>query len=239
MAISTEISRTAGDDTIFDQSRIPVHVAHLNLRTTYSSKPSDLINCLHFPVASDKTQSRRTLDFKTTSKAQFMLKATSIMVGPSEATETTSRHFKKRKITQEPGPEASKRQKTTTLNDTDFILPTPSEVTAFQERVYTHLLCIPAGAVTSYAILARQLSSSPRAVGGALRKNPYAPKVPCHRVMAANGFVGGFMGDWQKAPSGINQSKKLDLLKAEGVDFTPEGKLIEKEHVWFKGPWKR
>ncbi|KAI5196668.1 hypothetical protein E4T39_07673 [Aureobasidium subglaciale] len=159
------------------------------------------------------------------------------MAESSVPTETTSSYFKKRRATQDTTPKASKHQKTTTLDDNDFVMPVPSEVTAFQERVYNHLLCIPSGTVTSYAILARQLSSSPRAVGGALRKNPYAPKVPCHRVIAANGFVGGFMGDWQKAPSGINQSKKLDLLKAEGVDFTLEGKLIEKEHVWFKGPW--
>ncbi|KEQ90356.1 hypothetical protein AUEXF2481DRAFT_572479 [Aureobasidium subglaciale EXF-2481] len=146
MVISTEISRAVRDDTILcsplvlssDENHLTnheplVYVAHLDLRTTCSSKPSDLINRFHFPVASGKTQSRRTLDFKTTSKAQSMLQATPIMVGPSELTETTSRHFKKRKTTQEPGPEASKRQKTTTLNGNDFILPTPSEVTAFQE----------------------------------------------------------------------------------------------------------
>ncbi|KAI4717901.1 alpha/beta-hydrolase [Aureobasidium sp. EXF-10727] len=105
------------------------------------------------------------------------------------------------------------------------------------KRVYTHLLCIPAGTVTSYAILAAQLSTSPRAIGGALRNNPFAPRVPCHRVIAANGFVGGFMGDWRKAPSGINQSKKLELLKEEGVEFTQEGNLVVRDGVWFKGPW--
>ncbi|THY99635.1 hypothetical protein D6C92_02228 [Aureobasidium pullulans] len=62
--------------------------------------------------------------------------------------------------------------------------PTPDS----DERVYTHLLLIPSGRITSYAILASQLHSSPRAVGGALRRNPYAPMVPCHRVIAANGF---------------------------------------------------
>jgi len=49
--------------------------------------------------------------------------------------------------------------------------------------------------------------------------------------------VGGFKGDWEKAPSGINQSMKLDLLKEEGVNFTPEGKLIVKDNIWFDGPW--
>ncbi|KIV97123.1 hypothetical protein PV10_00911 [Exophiala mesophila] len=111
-------------------------------------------------------------------------------------------------------------------------------VTEFQERVYAHLLAIPAGKVTTYANLARALNSSPRAVGGALRCNPFAPEVPCHRVIASDGFVGGFKGDWEKAPSGINQTMKLRLLNDEGVHFTPEGKLIVNNDVWFDGPWK-
>jgi len=91
--------------------------------------------------------------------------------------------------------------------------------------------------VTTYGNLARALNSSPRAVGGALRCNPFAPEVPCHRVIATDGFVGGFKGDWEKAPSGVNQSMKLDLLREEGVNFTPEGKLIVTDNVWFDGPW--
>lgn len=45
------------------------------------------------------------------------------------------------------------------------------------------------------------------------------------------------MGDWQSAPSGVNQSKKLELLTEEGVEFTQEGKLVVREGVWFQGPW--
>lgn len=90
--------------------------------------------------------------------------------------------------------------------------------------------------MTTYASLARALSSSPRAVGGALRVNPFAPEVPCHRVIASDGYVGGFKGDWEKAPSGVNQSMKLKLLKDEGVEFTEEGKLVVKD-VLFDGPW--
>jgi methylated-DNA-[protein]-cysteine S-methyltransferase len=81
------------------------------------------------------------------------------------------------------------------------------------------------------------LNSSPRAVGGALRCNPFAPEVPCHRVIASDGFVGGFKGDWEKAPSGINQTMKLTLLKEEGVNFSNGGKLIVTDDVWFDGPW--
>jgi methylated-DNA-[protein]-cysteine S-methyltransferase len=114
--------------------------------------------------------------------------------------------------------------------------PNVSHLTSLQ-RVYTLLLAIPPGRVTTYAHLARALSSSPRAVGGALRNNPFAPEVPCHRVIASDGYVGGFKGDWEKAPSGVNQSMKLQLLSEEGVQFTPDGKLIPRTGVWFDGPW--
>lgn len=46
------------------------------------------------------------------------------------------------------------------------------------------------------------------------------------------------MGDWERAPSGINQSRKLRLLKEEGVEFTDEGRLVGREGVWFTGPWE-
>jgi methylated-DNA-[protein]-cysteine S-methyltransferase len=60
-------------------------------------------------------------------------------------------------------------------------------VTPFQERVYALLQQIPEGRVATYAALARALGSSPRAVGGALRRNLFAPEVPCHRVLASTG----------------------------------------------------
>ncbi len=114
----------------------------------------------------------------------------------------------------------------------------PTKVpTPFQARVYALLLCIPPGQLTTYGALSKALDSSPRAVGGALRCNPYAPSVPCHRVIASDGFVGGFKGDWEKAPSGINQTLKLKLLRDEGVDFTSDGKLLVKNGIWFDGPW--
>ncbi|KAI9868038.1 MAG: hypothetical protein M1813_006783 [Trichoglossum hirsutum] len=105
-------------------------------------------------------------------------------------------------------------------------------VTDFQERVYTLLKQIPAGRVTSYRSLARTLSSSPRAVGGALRNNPFAPEVPCHRCISATGYIGGFQGSWEKAPSGVNCEKKLELLKGEGVMFDEGGKLVEGWRWW-------
>jgi O-6-methylguanine DNA methyltransferase len=57
------------------------------------------------------------------------------------------------------------------------------------KRVYALLSQIPPGRVSTYAALGKALNSSPRAVGGALRRNPFAPKVPCHRIICANGVM--------------------------------------------------
>jgi methylated-DNA-[protein]-cysteine S-methyltransferase len=62
-----------------------------------------------------------------------------------------------------------------------------------QLRVWRALSRIPPGEVRSYGDLAGRLKSSPRAVGGACRRNPIPIVVPCHRVVSASG-LGGFMG---------------------------------------------
>lgn len=64
-------------------------------------------------------------------------------------------------------------------------------VSEYQTRVYTLLQQIPEGRITSYAAIARALGSSPRAVGGALRSNPFAPEIPCHRCIASSGVRRG------------------------------------------------
>ncbi|USP82343.1 Methylated-DNA--protein-cysteine methyltransferase [Curvularia clavata] len=106
------------------------------------------------------------------------------------------------------------------------------KVTKYQERVYAALQQIPEGRVTTYAAMAKALNSSPRAVGSALRVNPFCPAVPCHRCIASTGFIGGFKGDWEKAPSGQNQESKLQLLKEEGVSFNEEGFLVDRSLLW-------
>lgn len=68
-------------------------------------------------------------------------------------------------------------------------------LTPFRKRVLLALCQVPLGSYTTYLALSNHLSSSPRAVGNALRNNPFAPRVPCHRVMAANGGIGGFGGE--------------------------------------------
>ncbi|KAK7510931.1 6-O-methylguanine DNA methyltransferase [Phyllosticta citriasiana] len=98
-------------------------------------------------------------------------------------------------------------------------------VSEYQTRVYTLLQQIPSGRVTTYGALAAALNSSPRAVG-------FAPEVLCHRCIASSGFVGGFKGDWENAPSGQNQSSKLKFLEEEGVRFDGEGVLLDQKLRW-------
>lgn len=93
---------------------------------------------------------------------------------------------------------------------------TPAPVTPFQRRVYEAVRRIPCGRVMTYAALARAIHcGSPRAVGQALRCNPFAPEVPCHRVIASDGSPGGFNGQ----RGGPALRRKLALLAAEGVHF--------------------
>jgi len=68
--------------------------------------------------------------------------------------------------------------------------------TAFQKRVWRALRAIPYGETRSYKDIARQIGSpnATRAVGGANGRNPVAIIVPCHRVIAADGSLGGFGG---------------------------------------------
>lgn len=67
-----------------------------------------------------------------------------------------------------------------------------AQVTSFERRVYDLCSQIPRGQVSTYGDMAKSLCSSPRAVGQALRRNPFAPEVPCHRVVAADRKIGGF-----------------------------------------------
>ena len=84
-------------------------------------------------------------------------------------------------------------------------------VTPFQQRVYAQTLRIPPGQTCTYGELAEALGSRQlaRAVGQALGRNPFAPIVPCHRVLAAHGGIGGFSAHGGAAT-------KLQMLANEG-----------------------
>ena len=98
-----------------------------------------------------------------------------------------------------------------------------SNVSEFQERVYSELTRVPKGKVTTYKWLAKRVGcASPRAVGQALRRNPFAPWVPCHRVIASDMTLGGFRG----RRTVFTLKEKFQLLADEGVCFE-NGKLSD------------
>jgi methylated-DNA-[protein]-cysteine S-methyltransferase len=101
--------------------------------------------------------------------------------------------------------------------------------TAFETRLYELCRRIPRGNVTTYGAMARALDSSPRACGQALKRNPFAPQVPCHRVIAASLELGGFSGSWGMDCTSVK--KKRQLLLEEGVRFDDAGKLIDTHAV--------
>lgn len=71
-----------------------------------------------------------------------------------------------------------------------------SRGTSFQKKVWKTLLKIPRGEVRSYSWIAKQIGApkAVRAVGSAVGKNPFAPQVPCHRVIRTDGSLGGYSG---------------------------------------------
>jgi len=126
--------------------------------------------------------------------------------------------------------------------------------------VYDLIREIPTGKVSTYKDVCAALGEgSPRSVGGALRNNPFAPYIPCHRVIASSFFVGGFKGEWESSARGQGdddvekkkiggknwhkpfrgggmgplQNEKLRMLIHEGVGFGRDGKvLVSRDAVW-------
>ncbi len=92
----------------------------------------------------------------------------------------------------------------------------------FHRRVYELARAIPPGQTRTYGELARELGdpAAARAVGQALGQNPFAPVVPCHRILAAGGASGGF-----SAPGGTRT--KLRLLELERARFGPQPGLFD------------
>jgi methylated-DNA-[protein]-cysteine S-methyltransferase len=84
--------------------------------------------------------------------------------------------------------------------------------TKFQLKVWAYLKKIPRGRVKTYSQVAKGIGKplAFRAVANAIGKNPYAPRIPCHRVIRSDGSLGGYSG------KGGIQTKKL-LLKKEGI----------------------
>jgi len=92
-------------------------------------------------------------------------------------------------------------------------------LTPFRQKVYDLVATIPEGKVSTYGLVAQKIGCGcARAVGQALRVNPFAPVVPCHRVVSSDMTLGGFDGETE----GENIRRKKELLVAEGVRFVDD-----------------
>jgi methylated-DNA-[protein]-cysteine S-methyltransferase len=94
----------------------------------------------------------------------------------------------------------------------------------FNQKVWTLTARVPKGKVTTYGEIARALNTRAyRAVGNALNKNPYAPEVPCHRVVGSTGELTGFAAGLEK---------KKAMLAQEGVELK-NGRVVMREKFTF------
>jgi methylated-DNA-[protein]-cysteine S-methyltransferase len=75
-----------------------------------------------------------------------------------------------------------------------FDLPLAPNGSSFQKKVWAALQRIAYGTTVTYGSLAQTVDSGPRAIGGACGRNPLPILIPCHRVLAANGSLGGYSG---------------------------------------------
>ncbi|MBN1669589.1 MAG: MGMT family protein [Kiritimatiellae bacterium] len=101
-------------------------------------------------------------------------------------------------------------------------------VTAFQKRVFDTIVKIPKGRVSTYKLVGEAMGCRcAQAVGQALRRNPFAPRVPCHRVIASDLTLGGFGGK----RSGPLLKKKARLLAREGVRLE-NGRLADSGQLY-------
>lgn len=93
---------------------------------------------------------------------------------------------------------------------------------SFQQKVWALLCQIPAGSVATYGDLAKAVGcKSARAVGMALHRNPYAPQVPCHRVVGSTGRLTGYA---------LGLDAKRALLEQEGVSVQGDRVSLQRRH---------
>lgn len=104
---------------------------------------------------------------------------------------------------------------------TSFDLPLAPQGSAFRQSVWAALRRIPPGQTRSYVDIAREIGcGSPRAIGQANGSNPIPIIIPCHRVIAAGGGIGGYTGE-----GGIATKRFLLALEARGVSREEAAKL--------------
>lgn len=99
-------------------------------------------------------------------------------------------------------------------------LPLAPDGTPFQQRVWQRLRAIPHGQTATYAALAAELGTGPRALAGACAANPLPILIPCHRVVGSGGALGGYSG-------GDGIATKAALLQHEGIGLSVAHRRIQ------------
>ncbi len=101
-------------------------------------------------------------------------------------------------------------------------------VSSFQKDVCQQMNMIPKGRVTSYGMIAKRISSGPRAVGTAVARNPWPLFIPCHRVVPASMEIGNYSIGGTLSEHGCEV--KRELLEREGVPIKSD--RIASKAVW-------
>ncbi|KAL1612992.1 hypothetical protein SLS60_001223 [Paraconiothyrium brasiliense] len=117
-----------------------------------------------------------------------------------------------------------------------------SKLTPFRKQTLGMLCQIPRGRYSTYQAMSDYITQTShttcaRAVGNAMRNNPFAPEVPCHRILAADGTLGGFGGHWGE--EGKYASRKHELLKEEGIRFDSRVVIAKTAPPRFQLPTRR
>ena len=97
---------------------------------------------------------------------------------------------------------------------------------SLDNKIYKKLLEVPKGKITTYGELAKVVgfTNGQRAVGKIMNKNPYPVIIPCHRVVKADGKVGGYA---------YGEKIKINMLKKEGVKIK-DGKIKDWENAFYR-----
>lgn len=114
-------------------------------------------------------------------------------------------------------------------------------LSAFRRGVYELLCAVPAGRVTTYSHIGTVLGApSGQAVGTAMRQNPWAPEVPCHRVISGGPHpsLGGFNGSLESSEDD-NIRRKRAILQAEGVAFDTKNRLVDASRLFLPCHWPK
>jgi len=92
--------------------------------------------------------------------------------------------------------------------------------TGFQKKVWQKIKNIPKGKVSTYKLLAFAIKKKKayQAVGQALKKNPFWPKVPCHRIVKSNGELGGFSRG-KRVKKRLLEKEEIGFKKNKIIDF--------------------